>query len=439
MGYLLRILTFLAVLMAGALPLAAFDGPTQSKADSKKATASGSEAKKADAAAAEKDKKAADDTASRLLEAGIKAYQAGNMNQAIRAFDTALRGGGLANQQIARALYYRGLSYRKKGKPGLAISDLTSAAWLKDGLSPSEKQEAMSNRVAAYREAGIADVPDVDQSPALANPGWQTAMSGSKAPSAGSSAAPPAPPAPAPVQTSSGSSSGGGVGGFFDSITSLFGGGSSSSTASQDEVTTSSIAHSPEAAATWQTTEATTASPPPPARPAPQAAPPPPAAPQAAAPPPQAPTKAAALPWASPSAPPSAPRAAPSPQAAAPPPRPAPAEPQAGTAGFVTQVATAPPSRAETPAATAAEPTGKFHVQVAAVRTRSEAYAVAVRLVSQHGSELGGRKPLVDDTVIGSMGTFYRVRLGPYASAKEPQDLCGSLRSSGFDCLVVTQ
>jgi len=456
MGHLLRILTFLAVLMAGALPLAAFDGPTQSKADSKKSTASGSEAKKADAAAAEKDKKAADDTASRLLEVGIKAYQAGNMNQAIRAFDTALRGGGLANQQIARALYYRGLSYRKKGKPGLAIADLTSAAWLKDGLSPSEKQEAMSNRVAAYREAGIADVPDVDQSPA--NSDWQTAMSGSKVPSAGSPppqaaapatappsvasappvySAPPAPPAPAPVQTSSGSSSGGG--GFFDSITSLFGGGSSSSSASQDEVTTSSIAHSPEAAASWQTTEATTASPPPPARPAPQAAPPPPAAPQAAAPPPRAPPQAEALPWASPSAPPSAPRAAPSPQAAAPPPRPAPAEPQAGTTGFVTQVATAPPSRAETPAATAAEPTGKFHVQVAAVRTRSEAYAVAVRLVSQHGSELGGRKPLVDDTVIGSMGTFYRVRLGPYASAKEPQHLCGSLRSSGFDCLVVTQ
>jgi len=37
------------------------------------------------------------------------------------------------------------------------------------------------------------------------------------------------------------------------------------------------------------------------------------------------------------------------------------------------------------------------------------------------------------------MGSFYRVRLGPYASAKEPQHLCGSLRSSGFDCLVVTQ
>ena len=42
-------------------------------------------------------------------------------------------------------------------------------------------------------------------------------------------------------------------------------------------------------------------------------------------------------------------------------------------------------------------------------------------------------------SVIGSMGTFYRVRLGPYASAGEPETLCNALRSDGFDCLVVTQ
>ena len=35
------------------------------------------------------------------------------------------------------------------------------------------------------------------------------------------------------------------------------------------------------------------------------------------------------------------------------------------------------------------------------------------------------------------MGTFYGVRLGPYASAGEPEPMCGALRSDGFDCLVV--
>jgi hypothetical protein len=37
------------------------------------------------------------------------------------------------------------------------------------------------------------------------------------------------------------------------------------------------------------------------------------------------------------------------------------------------------------------------------------------------------------------MGTFYRVSVGPYASEQEPQRLCGSLQTSGFDCLVISQ
>jgi cell division septation protein DedD len=145
----------------------------------------------------------------------------------------------------------------------------------------------------------------------------------------------------------------------------------------------------------------------------------------------------------------------PEPQAAAPPPPPpsapsapsAPAEPlpwkqqPANAKPFATETevaAVAPPVNAQPPAAEAPA-SGKFHVQVATVRTRSEAYALAVRLVSQHGSELGSRKPEVDQTVIGSMGTFYRVKVGPYASAQEPQQLCGSFRATGFDCLVITQ
>jgi cell division septation protein DedD len=116
------------------------------------------------------------------------------------------------------------------------------------------------------------------------------------------------------------------------------------------------------------------------------------------------------------------------------------APPQAAPVPFATQTqvsAVAPPI-VEQPQAQGA-PTGKYHVQVAAVRSRSEAYALSVRLLSQHASELGSRKPEVDQTVIGSMGTFYRVKVGPYASAEESQQLCGSLRASGFDCLITTQ
>jgi cell division protein FtsN len=59
--------------------------------------------------------------------------------------------------------------------------------------------------------------------------------------------------------------------------------------------------------------------------------------------------------------------------------------------------------------------------------------------MQKYAGELGSRRPVVDEAVIGSMGTFYRVRVGPYANAKEPRQLCGTLRTSGFDCLVVTK
>ena len=162
MGHLLRRLAVVAVLVAVASPLLAFEGPQQGKGEAKKEPAKGAEAPAA--APAAKDDKAANDKAAntqRLLDAGIAAYTAGKEDQAIRAFDTMIRNGGLSSQQMARALYYRGLAHRKNGSEALAISDLTSAIWLKDGLDPAERQEAMTNRVAAYREAGIGDVPAI--------------------------------------------------------------------------------------------------------------------------------------------------------------------------------------------------------------------------------------------------------------------------------------
>jgi hypothetical protein len=434
MGHLLRTLAVVAALVAGAPSLLAFDGPTQTKGDAKTAPVKGSETP--DAASAQKDDKAAA-TMQRMLDTGVAAYDAGKTDQAIRAFDTAIRNGGLSNQQLAKALYYRGLAYRKKGKPALAIPDLTNAAWLNDGLTYAEKQEAIASRAAAYRDAGVADVPDVTQAGgsgggSLGGDEWHTALSGSQAaPSAPAPAPTPAPsappqatapasapqtatyaparpPPPPPQQTSSGSSGGG----FFDSITNMFGGSSASSSS---EVTTSSIVEPPPAPATsaWsQKTEISTASPPAEPAPPPAATPPAPVQQpvQQAAPPPPAPVQ----------------------QAAPPPP--------AAPAPFTTQTqvaAVSPPMVERPPPATA--PTGKFHVQVASVRSRSEAYALSVRLVSQHGSEFGARRPAVEETVIGSMGTFYRVSVGPYASAQEPQQLCGSLRASGYDCLVITQ
>ncbi len=83
--------------------------------------------------------------------------------------------------------------------------------------------------------------------------------------------------------------------------------------------------------------------------------------------------------------------------------------------------------------------TGKYQLQIAAVRSRAEAEALAQKVKQQHGAALGGREPIVDETVIGNFGNFHRVRVGPYVDAKEPGKFCSTLIKTGFDCLVVTQ
>jgi hypothetical protein len=431
MGHIARILAALALFAAGSLPLAAFDGPTQTTGSKKKAPAT---AKPADEPAekdgGQDDKQKAAVLAQRALEAGIKLYESGKSDEAVKTLDVALHG-GLGSQQVARAFYYRGLANRKLGKPGLAISDLTSAVWLKDGLVGPEREAALKNRVAAYQDAGISNVPDLPTPTFAADPpspsGWQTAMNGS--PVAPAPATPNAPvkpaaashvpgylssfagndqstdqSAPAPAASTSSpspahapgsalaatsttngppapSTSSGGVGGFFSSI---FGGGSSSTPNANDgSVSTSSIAPPPPQPAAapaqqttgWgQTTQVATAAP----------------------------------------------------------------GPDIGSA-FVTQVSTSEKASPAEKTVASREPSGKFRLQVAAVRSRSEADALAAKLMASHGGELGSRLPEISEAVLGNMGTFYRVRVGPYADAKEPQQLCGGLRSSGFDCLVVTQ
>ena len=411
----MRILAYTALLIAvGVYPAAAFDGPTQSKGGTKSAPASGSAAKPAAEGAAKAKPKAAP-PGEKLYNAGIKAYEAGKHADAIKHLGAAIRAGGLQKPQIAKALYYRGLAFRKKGKPGQAISDLTSAYWLNEGLTTAQRSDALSNRNAAYREAGISNAPAASESVVVATEpavmsapslgagtsGWETATLGKTAApvtnasstSQSTSPAPAMAAAPASKSStsasdSSDSGSSGGVGGFFSSITNLFtGGGSSSSQSapsqSKNPDTTGSIATKPETSSWTQTTQV------------------------AAAPPSAKPKKPAQV-----------------------------------TTPFTTQVAAAtPPAVAAQPSKpkVTSAPSGKYRLQVAAVRSRSEADAVAARLMQKYGGKLGKRRPVVDEAVIGSMGTFYRVRVGPYANAKEPQQLCGTLRTSGFDCLVVTQ
>jgi hypothetical protein len=89
-------------------------------------------------------------------------------------------------------------------------------------------------------------------------------------------------------------------------------------------------------------------------------------------------------------------------------------------------------------AAPPAKPEGRFRVQVGMVRSESEAQALAAKVKREHAA-LVAREPEIDQTVVGNMGSFYRVRVGPFATQADGQAACAKLRGSGLDCLVVTQ
>lgn len=397
-------------------------------------------------------------SAQKSYEAGVKAYNAGKTKEAVDKLSSALRIGGLGTTDLAKAMYLRGLSYQKQKKPGLAISDLTSAVWIKNGLSEAERQNALAMRQQAYAEAGISSsevvaAPAVSQGPpptptaaaaptapapsspadenlVLNDPSASTAVTrqapdspsaqdaararqNATAPVGGLAAAvsgrydstPPPALAPAPTTvaaapSSSSGSSGGlanapqAIGNFFSN---LFSGGSSSSS-TDDSISTgfapggaappsSTIVAGPSGTSSGSAGDAippfTTA-----AIPANEATP--------------LPTKTAAAPTA---------------RVARPSPSPAP-----------TAVATPPAKKVYK---------GRYKLHIAALRSRDEAQAIADKLAAAHGGDLENRAPSVDAAVIGSMGTFYRVRVGGYASASRPKAICDKLRTSGFDCLVV--
>jgi len=478
-----------------------------------------------------KNKKAAEeqpaqkDTAAiqRAYAAGTKAYEAGDMAGAEQQLSVALSGGGLPNAQMARALYLRGAAYRKLGRPAQAISDLTTAVWLKGGLSDTDKAKATEERQLAYREAGLGEqappigAAPLDQSTKTASAAPATTASGAQVvqvtkqswwngmpslsmpslsmPSlTGSSSPQPAPAAMAPS-----AESGEQQGGFWSFLSpsasppsetatpqsaTLVAGlapdASASTPVAGTEVQPANPAFAGEAppqpqGSSWETTA--------------QAAPP--AGTQVVSDayvPPQPGLSSLATPTSNP-APSQAPVSNPlegagtavtnffgnmfgsgSTQAAQPtavttgsteqpatwspdttvvtaqtssmvqrsPDSPPPAEPQVLPWGSPeTALAPAAPVKVATAAPMAAA--GKYKLQVAAVRSREEAERLAQSLSGFQPVRDGSVAPEIDETVIGSMGTFYRVRLGPYANAKEPDQLCTALKPQGFDCMVVTQ
>ncbi|PPC80579.1 MAG: sporulation protein [Hyphomicrobium sp.] len=424
------------------------------------------------------EKQAAKEAASRAYDGGLKSFQSGKYQPAVDQLSTALRGGGLASGDMARALYTRGLAYKRQNKPGLAISDLTSALWLKNGLIESDRQAAMAERADAYKMAGLGDGPAVPDSVVAADPnkGPDAPRPVTKAEAKAQTQAPIQPAASAPSGEAATSA-------WSSEPTQQVTRQQPDSEKAQEAARARKLAAAPvdsggldsAAVATLvRNDEAAKA-----AAPVPQAAP----APQQTA---LAATSASA--WETTAAPASGSAEAPALSALPTEPSSAPAASSSvasSVSGFfsnmfgggsssssapatVTAAAPAPaapwtspdnPSSLTTASTSAAPPVskaqpvtsvakapapkpavkgGKYKLHIAAVRSRPEAESLAQQLAQAHAADFNSRSPTVDEAVIGTMGTFYRVRVGGYPNAEESRGICNKLRTSGFDCLVVT-
>jgi hypothetical protein len=417
------------------------------------------------------------EAALKAYSAGTRAFESGKMPDAVAQLSTALSAGGLPSNQMAKALYYRGAAYRKQGKPAMAISDLTSALWLKGGLSDADRALATDARQAAYREAGLGD-----NAPAI--PAQQSAVA------APAVATPATPPAAAPAAASN-----------WQAATST---GADSGAASEPIAT---LAPAPEAAPAAKAARISAAAPPDGSLSSVVAEPAAAYVPPASASTPAPPAALSEAPSSTPAPDTVQLNAVPGQDTAAAPTGAPLAGAGTAVSGFFnnmgssigkmfgggdsgsqatesssTSVSTgstgvalndAPPATATSswsepvvvapgsaktsassksgakPAAAAAAPAapaktqvasvGNIRLQVAAVRSREEAELVSTRLRGTPAVASAGKQASIDEAVIGNMGTFYRISLGPFANASEPNKLCEVLKPDGYDCLVVSQ
>jgi hypothetical protein len=79
---------------------------------------------------------------------------------------------------------------------------------------------------------------------------------------------------------------------------------------------------------------------------------------------------------------------------------------------------------------------GGYVVQVTAQRSKADAQASFRSLQAKFPRQLGSRSATVKRSDLGAKGVFYRALVGPFASAGEANELCGSLKTAGGQCIV---
>jgi tetratricopeptide (TPR) repeat protein len=375
---------------------------------------------------------------SHAQEAGLKngaaSLAAGKYDAAVRQLSATVNSDSASPSDAAKALYLRGIAYRKMGEPARAVADLGAAIWL--GLPQDDKLKALVNRGLAYKAAGLgkeaeaelaaarslggssevnALIADGGGAPAGAasiaafdtqvTPGDAGASSSSSRPRAEpvpdfstsvSGGAPP-PSEPPPTRTADASPS------------------AWSTSLSDDSKPAPRATGGNLVSRWWGTLSDSSASNEAPApAPAPAAPPPKPAAPPAAA---------ASSSWSTST----------ETQDAAP----------SGTGESSSRWSrwfgrTAAVDSAAQPAPAAAPAAGAaYRLQLATSRSEAEAQALWKKVSQSQG--LGGVGHNIERVEIGSFGTFYALRVGPFPDKAESLKVCNALKRSGIDCSPAEQ
>lgn len=382
------------------------------------------------------------------LKSGAASLAAGKYDAAIRQLSAAINAGTASPGDAAKALYLRGIAYRKMGEPARAAADLGAAIWL--GLPEADRVKALVNRGLAFKAAGLSKESEaefasarkvggsreVDQliadgggtpegAAAIAAFSTEVRLEGQPStssppprsswlPSFGrgntSDAAPQ--PEPPPTRTASASPQ---ASAPTNKPAAGAPGAWSTSVASEQQQTSSSSGGNRLTRWFGSRTDASPAAPPP-AAPAPA-----PAAETAAASPP-------------PSKPPSAPPAA----AASSSWSTTTANQDASSAGGSESKRswrlfgrTAEADQAAQPAAPSSA-AGGYRLQLATSRSEEEAKALWKKVSQSQG--LGGMAPEIEKVDIGNFGTFYSLKIGPFPDKAQSLKVCNALKRSGIDC-----
>ncbi len=367
------------------------------------------------------------------LRNGAASLAAGKYDAAVRQLSATINSENASRNDAAQALYLRGIAYRKMGEPARAAADLGAAIWL--GLSEADRVKALVNRGLAYQAAGLgkegaAEIAAarklggsgaVDQliaegggtpagtaaiaafSTEVVPEGQSASRARAEAPTSFSTSvsgeAAPAPPATRTANASPGTWS----------------------TSVADESRPAQSSSGGNRLTRWFGSLSDSSAPEPAAQPA--AAPAPPQAAQPVRPAPQATVAAAPTTgWSTTT------------------------DAEEASAGGSTGEGRSRWSRmfnrggeAAPQAQPAAAPAsgGGYKLQLATSRSEAEAQALWKQVSRSQG--LSGMQPQIERVEIGSFGTFYALRIGPFPDKAESTKVCNALKRSGIDCSPAEQ